>query len=106
MSRRRPQNHHTRCPHCGSKALCRSSWQVTRLIREARFACSNVVCGATFKVQLEAILEFSPSGVPHPSVRLPAASVIQRAAKPPPDPFGPGGTAPDEPPTGDLFAAL
>jgi hypothetical protein len=68
------------CPHCRSVTGVRTSREITITVREQYHACSNVFCGATFKVQLSVIGMISPSAVPNERLRIP----MLPASKPPP----------------------
>ncbi|MBS1191009.1 MAG: transcriptional regulator [Rhodocyclaceae bacterium] len=65
------------CPHCGAKAVIRTSIQLSKLIKTAYCQCQNVVCGHTFKAFLEVVETISPSAIPDPEV----ATVLQRSQR-------------------------
>jgi hypothetical protein len=67
----RPRQPSFHCPHCRSRAIVRSSAQVTDLVRELDYACTNHLCGHTFVAQLEAVRTIVPSAMPNPTVHLP-----------------------------------
>jgi predicted RNA-binding Zn-ribbon protein involved in translation (DUF1610 family) len=67
----RPRQPSFHCPHCRSRAIVRSSAQVTDLVRELDYACTNHRCGHTFVAQLEAVRTIVPSAMPNPTVHLP-----------------------------------
>ena len=56
------------CPHCGHKAIIRSSRSCSKLSRFAFCQCGNVACGHTFKALVEIISTISPSAFPDPLV--------------------------------------
>jgi len=69
----RGDTHQTRrmclqCPHCGHDAIVRTSRRLSPLLREVYYQCSNVVCGHTFKANLEIIKTLSPSSMPNPAI--------------------------------------
>lgn len=59
------------CPHCNSKATCRTSRAVSPLTRELYMQCHNVECGHTWKSHLAAVGTIVPSQIPNPQVFLP-----------------------------------
>ena len=67
----RPRQPSFDCPHCRARAIVRSSAQVTDLVRELDYACTNHHCGHTFVAQLEAVRTIVPSAMPNPTVHLP-----------------------------------
>ncbi|GAA0462109.1 MULTISPECIES: ogr/Delta-like zinc finger family protein [Sphingomonas] len=67
----RPRQPSFDCPHCRSRAIVRSSAQVTSLVRELDYACTNHRCGHTFVAQLEAVRTIVPSATPSAAVHLP-----------------------------------
>lgn len=67
-----------KCPHCNARANIRTSRDMGPLSGSARYQCSNVECGHTFKVLFEITETLSPSAMPNPSVVLP---LFQRKAK-------------------------
>lgn len=58
------------CPHCKSKATCRTSRDVTDLTRELYMQCHNIECGHTWKSIMTAVNTIVPSQVPNPRVFL------------------------------------
>lgn len=62
------------CPHCRSPAKVRSSKPVTPLVKDFWLHCQNVMCGATFKGQIELVAEISPPAVRNPRIRLRSAA--------------------------------
>ena len=67
-----------RCPHCRSKAATRNSREITPVYREVYLACTNVLCGHTYKAGLHIVSTISPSAIPDPDIVLPFA-VVTRA---------------------------
>ena len=59
------------CPHCGSRAIVRSSEQETLLSRELRLRCDNDACGHQFVAQLLILRTIVPSLSPNTEIRLP-----------------------------------
>lgn len=57
-----------RCPHCGANSQVRTSRELSPLLREVYFQCANVVCGHTFKANVEVVKTLSPSSFPNPAV--------------------------------------
>lgn len=75
------------CPHCGTAVFCRTSEQVTPIVRELRLHCKNDDCGCSFVAQLVAVRMVVPSMQPNPAVHLPMGKWRQPAnddAPPPP----------------------
>lgn len=58
------------CPHCKSRALIRTSRQLTALVKEVYCQCQNLMCGHTFVAHVEAVRTISPSATPDPQVAL------------------------------------
>lgn len=59
------------CPHCGERAIARSSEPETLISRLLRYRCENDFCGHTFVAQLIILRTVVPSTRPNPEVRLP-----------------------------------
>lgn len=59
------------CPHCRTKALIRSSRELSPLLRELMMVCQDAECGHTFVVHAEVARTVSPSAKPDPEVFLP-----------------------------------
>lgn len=68
----------TLCPHCGKRAICRSSEQVTPVYRELDLHCTSILCGWTGKAGLEVLRTLSPSATPNDGVVLPYSPHIKR----------------------------
>lgn len=64
---------HITCPHCQARALIRTSRPLTALVREAYCQCTNLACGHTFKIVVEAVQTLSPSAVPNQDPAIVAA---------------------------------
>lgn len=64
------------CPHCGHRAVIRTSIERTRTMRELYFLCPNLLCGHSWVSMLEAIRTISPpsEAFRHPDVNLPVSS--------------------------------
>ena len=60
------------CPHCQSKATCRTSRTVTQTMRELYMQCHNVECGHTWKSILAVSHSIVPSQCPNPKVFVPS----------------------------------
>jgi ribosomal protein L37AE/L43A len=59
------------CPHCESRAVARSSQQLSITLREITYQCQDVYCGHTYVAQLEVVRTLSPSAKPNTAVDLP-----------------------------------
>lgn len=66
------------CPHCSAQCTIRTSWLMSRLMRELTYACTNPECGHTFVAMTEIVRTLSPSATPDPSVQLPLSSHVRR----------------------------
>lgn len=67
------------CPHCGSYARARNSYQLTTTYREVRFECTADNCGYIWVAGLEALRTLCPSDTPNPDVHIPLAEAIRQA---------------------------
>lgn len=54
------------CPTCKSKAIIRTSEDISELLREVRCICSNTECGHTFVVNVSYARTISPSVLSFP----------------------------------------
>lgn len=71
-----------KCPNCGESIRIRNSVAMHPLLRTTYMQCVNVVCGATYRGQVEITHLMSPSGMPNPTVNLPLAPAsIRREAQ-------------------------
>jgi hypothetical protein len=66
------------CPHCQAKMRIRTSNGVHLFLRVAYLQCVNESCGWACRAQFEMTHELSPSGMPNPSIELPAAGKALR----------------------------
>ena len=66
------------CPHCGFDSVIRTSWVMTKLMRETTYQCTNPECGHTFAALTEIVRTLSPSATPDPTVNIPLSSHIRR----------------------------
>ncbi len=66
-----------RCPHCKAKAATRSSREITPIYREVYLACSNVLCGHTYKASIAVVSTISPSAIPDPAIAIPFAEITR-----------------------------
>lgn len=66
------------CPHCGAESVIRSGNVMSKTMREAFYACSNVECGHTFVAVTEVQRTLSPSAIPDPTVNIPLSSHVRR----------------------------
>lgn len=62
------------CPHCDSRAIARSSRQLSSTMREITYQCTDVECGHTYIANLEVVRTLSPSAKPKTEVRLPISA--------------------------------
>lgn len=69
MKKQRPPL--VQCPHCGTRAIIRSSGQISPLVREADYQCDNVVCGHTFVAQIAIVRTIVQSATPRAGIHLP-----------------------------------
>ena len=60
-----------RCPHCHSKAVVRTSRELTPTLRQANYQCENLTCGCAFVAHLEVVRELVPSIAPNPALNIP-----------------------------------
>lgn len=61
-----------KCPVCRARSIIRDSEEVTVLVRDLYFICTNVDCGHTWKAQLGFVYTLSPSAIDN-DLQLPAA---------------------------------
>ena len=66
------------CPHCESKAVARSSQQMSATLREITYQCTDVYCGHTYVANLEIVRTLSPSAKPNAAIDLPVYSRAMR----------------------------
>ena len=59
------------CPHCGSKAIIRTSEKLSPLVKEASLICNNPECGHTFVVIISVARTLSPSSMPNENINIP-----------------------------------
>jgi predicted RNA-binding Zn-ribbon protein involved in translation (DUF1610 family) len=71
VTTKRPRAPSIPCPHCGSRAIVRSSEQITELYRELRLSCDNFDCRHTFVASLSVIRTIHPSAIPNPAIVIP-----------------------------------
>lgn len=70
-----------RCPDCQHGVRVRNSTQEHALLRLAYLQCTNIGCGATFRLEMEITHRMSPASLPNPEIDLPMAdSALRRAA--------------------------
>lgn len=65
-----------RCPHCDSRAVGRSSKQLSKTLREITYQCQDTDCGHTYVANLEVVRTLSPSGKPATDVRIPISQAV------------------------------
>ena len=66
------------CPHCEFDSVIRTSWVMTKLMRETTYQCTNPECGHTFIALTEIVRTLSPSATPDPQVNIPLSSHVRR----------------------------
>ena len=81
-----------RCPHCKTRALARTSKEISPILRELYYVCPDPECGHTFVVHAEAVRTLSPSAKPDPLVYLPISEHTRRAVTEQPSIAQPGGS--------------
>lgn len=69
------------CPHCGSRAIVRTSEQITPTYREVRLTCDNDECGHMMVASISIIRTIRPSLAPNPEIRLPIGNQNLRTAR-------------------------
>ncbi|MGB1763782.1 ogr/Delta-like zinc finger family protein [Alloalcanivorax xenomutans] len=57
-----------KCPHCRANAWARTSRELSPLLREIYYQCSDVECGHTWVATLEASRTLSPSAKANPAI--------------------------------------
>lgn len=67
-----------RCPHCDSRAIARSSRELSVTMREIIYMCIDPECGHTYVAQLEIVRTLSPSAKPKSEVRLPISPYVRQ----------------------------
>lgn len=67
-----------RCPHCNSRAIARSSRELSATMREIVFMCIDPECGHTYAANLEVVRTLSPSAKPKKEVRLPISAHVRQ----------------------------
>lgn len=91
------------CPHCHTRSVARTGYEITDLVRELRMVCDNLECGHIFVVQMSVIRTLRPSAQPNPAVHLPFGTWRAQPAKPANDDAPPLPANDDD---GDLAAAI
>lgn len=73
-----------KCPHCLAHAWARTSRELSPLLREIYYQCTDVECGHTWVSRLEATRTLSPSGKENPAVSacLPASQWVPSMGAP------------------------
>lgn len=66
------------CPHCYSRMRIRTSEGTHIFLRIAYLQCTLEACGWSVRAEFEMTHEMSPSGMPNPEVKLPAANMALR----------------------------
>lgn len=73
-----------KCPHCKSKAIIRTSREMSLLTTEHTVQCTNVECAHTWVSHTSAVRTIAPSMCPDPAVyiqRSPRGPAAQQAAE-------------------------
>jgi hypothetical protein len=65
-----------KCPHCHSRAVARSSRELSLTLREIVYMCIDPECGHTYVANLEIVRTLSPSATPNLAVKLPLSPHI------------------------------
>ncbi len=79
MTTKRPRAPSIPCPHCGARAIVRSSEQITELYRELRLSCENFDCRHTYVASLSVIRTIHPSAMPNPRIQIPMSIFVPPA---------------------------
>ncbi|MNT36909.1 Ogr/Delta-like zinc finger [compost metagenome] len=66
------------CIDCHADAVIRTSWQMSPLMRETTYHCTNECCKGVFVAYVEIVCTISPSGIPRVNVQLPLSGHINR----------------------------
>jgi len=66
-----------RCPHCATRAVARSSQELSDTMREITYACLNPICGHTYVARLEVARTLSPSAVPKSGINIPLSPHVR-----------------------------
>ncbi|WP_250466080.1 MULTISPECIES: ogr/Delta-like zinc finger family protein [unclassified Caballeronia] len=66
-----------RCPHCRSRAVARSSHEISLTFREVTYQCTNPECGHTYVVNMEFARTLSPSATPNLDLKLPLSPHVR-----------------------------
>lgn len=66
------------CPHCHSRMRIRTSEGTHVFLRIAYLQCTLESCGWSVRAEFEMTHEMSPSGMPNPEIKLPAANISLR----------------------------
>lgn len=75
-----------KCPHCRANAWVRTSKELTPLLREIFYQCTDWECGHTWVATLEAIRTLSPSAKANPNITkiLPRSQWVPSLGRPAP----------------------
>ena len=66
------------CPHCEFDSVIRTSWMMTKLMRETTYQCTNPECSHSFIALTEIVRTLSLSATPDPSINIPLSSHVRR----------------------------
>lgn len=66
-----------KCPHCGCKALIRTSKDLSEITRELQIQCLNIECSHTWVAVIEAVRTIAPSMTPNPDIHIPLSQHAQ-----------------------------
>lgn len=71
-----------KCPHCGSKAIIRTSRPMSESVQEHQLQCSNLECAHTWVAHTSAVRTIAPSMTPNPKVYIPLSPRSPAFVKP------------------------
>lgn len=63
-----------RCPICASRAIARSSRELSNTLREIVYRCENDGCGHVYVANLEVVRTLVPSVLSNPNVQIPLSA--------------------------------
>jgi hypothetical protein len=63
-----------RCPHCNSRALIRTSREVSGTTREITYQCQSMECGHVWVSAITAMRTLTLPSSPNPKVRIPLSA--------------------------------
>ena len=63
-----------RCPHCNTPSFVRNSEQQSPTLTHVYLQCRNLPCSFAWRVDANAVVTLSPSGMPRKDIDLPSSS--------------------------------